>query len=92
MWQQAGSYLGLIPCEDRLAAATPRAHQQARQHTLAFLLIESAHAVVRSIRLAASFLHLAMRRGRSDRQGRDGPAGWRCDCIGVAQGMGYSKL
>src|SRR5437899_2088401 len=62
----------------RKSAATwgliPRLYQQARHTLLCFLLIESAHAVIRyEPTRRRQFLHLAMRRGRAHRQGSDGP-------------------
>src|SRR5438477_10968331 len=54
----------------RKSAATwgliPRLYQQARHTLLCFLLIESAHAVIRyEPTWRRQFLHLAMRRGRA---------------------------
>src|SRR5207245_3844870 len=44
----------------------PRLYQQARHTLLCFLLIESAHAVIRyEPTWRRQFLHLAMRRGRA---------------------------
>jgi hypothetical protein len=62
---------------------------------LRFLLIESAHAVVRYDPDWRRFLHLAMRRGRPIAKVAMARRLARCDCSGatvldVAQGMGLS--
>src|SRR5437899_955707 len=71
--------------------ATPRAHQQARQHTLAFLAdrVGSRRRTLRS-RLAASVPAPGNASWPSDRQGRDGPQAGGATVLDVAQGMGLS--
>jgi len=62
-----GSYLGLIPCEHPVAAGSVSGTSVKQGNSLLrFLLIESAHAVVRyEPDWRRRFLHLAMRRGRA---------------------------
>jgi transposase len=64
--KQVGSYLGLIPCEESTGGRQRLGHISKQGNTLLrFLLIESAHAVVRyDPDWRRRFLHLAMRRGR----------------------------
>lgn len=64
--KQVGSYLGLIPCEESSGGRQRRGHISKQGNTLLrFLLIESAHAVVRcDPDWRRRFLHLVMRRGR----------------------------
>jgi transposase len=64
--KQVGSYLGLIPCEESTGGRQHLGHISKQGNTLLrFLLIESAHAVVRyEPQWRRRFLHLAMRRGR----------------------------
>ncbi len=64
--KQVGSYLGLIPCEESSGGRQRLGHISKQGNTLLrFLLIESAHTVVRYERdWRRRFLHLAMRRGR----------------------------
>ena len=64
--KQVGSYLGLIPCEESTGGRQRLGHISKQGNTLLrFLLIESAHAVVRyDPDWRHRFLHLAMRRGR----------------------------
>ena len=64
--KQVGSYLGLIPCEESSGGRQRLGHISKQGNTLLrFLLIESAHAVVRyDPQWRHRFLHLAMRRGR----------------------------
>jgi transposase len=58
------SYLGLIPCEESTGGRQRLGHISKQGNTLLrFLLIESAHAVVRYDPDWRRFLHL-MRRGR----------------------------
>jgi len=65
--KQVGSYLGLIPCEQSSGGRQRLGHISKQGNTLLrFLLIESAHAVVRyEPDWRRRFLHLALRRGRS---------------------------
>jgi transposase len=65
--KQVGSYLGLIPCEESSGGRQRLGHISKQGNTLLrFLMIESAHAVVRyDPDWRRRFLHLAMRRGRS---------------------------
>src|SRR5712664_2511410 len=65
--KQVGSYLGLIPCEQSSGGRQRLGHLSKQGNTLLrFLLIESAHAVVRyEPDWRRRFLHLALRRGRS---------------------------
>jgi len=65
--KQVGSYLGLIPCEQSSGGRQHLGHISKQGNTLLrFLLIESAHAVVRyEPDWRRRFLHLALRRGRS---------------------------
>jgi transposase len=64
--KQVGSYLGLIPCEESSGGHQHLGHISKQGNTLLrFLLIESAHALVRyDPDWRRRFLHLAMRRGR----------------------------
>jgi len=64
--KQVGSYLGLIPCEESSGGRQRLGHISKQGNTLLrFLLIESAHAVVRyDPQWRRRFVHLAMRRGR----------------------------
>jgi transposase len=64
--KQVGSYLGLIPSEESSGGRQRLGHISKQGNTLLrFLLIESAHAVVRyDPQWRRQFLHLAMRRGR----------------------------
>jgi len=64
--KQVGSYLGLIPCEESSGGHQRLGHISKQGNTLLrFLLIESAHALVRyDPDWRRRFLHLAMRRGR----------------------------
>jgi hypothetical protein len=63
--KQVGSYLGLIPCEESTGGRQRLGHISKQGNTLLrFLLIESAHAVVRYDPEWRRFLQLAMRRGR----------------------------
>jgi transposase len=64
--KQVGSYLGLIPSEASSGGRQRLGHISKQGNTLLrFLLIESAHAVVRyEPQWRRRFLHLAMRRGR----------------------------
>lgn len=64
--KQVGSYLGLIPSEESSGGRQRLGHISKQGNTLLrFLLIESAHAVVRhEPDWRRRFLHLAMRRGR----------------------------
>jgi transposase len=64
--KQVGSYLGLIPCEESSGGRQRLGHISKQGNTLLrFLLIESAHAVVRyEPDWRRRFLHLALRRGR----------------------------
>src|SRR5271157_1174270 len=63
--KQVGSYLGLIPCEESSGGHQRLGHISKQGNTLLrFLLIESAHALVRYDPDWRRFLHLAMRRGR----------------------------
>jgi transposase len=64
--KQVGSYLGLIPCEESSGGRQRLGHISKQGNSLLrFLLIESAHAVVRyEPDWRRRFLHLAMRRGR----------------------------
>src|SRR5262249_54581672 len=64
--KQVGSYLGLIPCEESTGGRQRLGHISKQGNTLLrFLVIESAHAVVRYDRdWRRQFLHLAIRRGR----------------------------
>ena len=64
--KQVGSYLGLIPCEESSGGRQRLGHISKQGNTLLrFLLIESAHAVVRyEPDWRRHFLHLALRRGR----------------------------
>ena len=63
--KQVGSYIGLIPCEDSSGGRQRLGHISKQGSTLLrFLLMESAHAVVRyEPNWRRQFLHLAMRRG-----------------------------
>ena len=65
--KQVGSYLGLIPSEESTGGRQRLGHISKQGNTLMrFLLIESAHTVVRyEADWRRRFLHLAMRRGRS---------------------------
>jgi transposase len=64
--KQVGSYLGWIPCEESSGGRQRLGHISKQGNTLLrFLLIESAHAVVRyEPEWRRRFLHLALRRGR----------------------------
>ncbi len=64
--KQVGSYLGLIPCEESSGGRQRLGHISQQGNTLLrFLLIESAHAVVRyDPGWRRQFLHLALPRGR----------------------------
>jgi transposase len=64
--KQVGSYLGLIPSEESSGGRQRLGHISKQGNPLLrFLLIESAHAVVRyDPQWRRQFLHLAMRRGR----------------------------
>ena len=64
--KQVGSYLGLIPSEESTGGRQHLGHISKQGNTLLrFLLIESAHAVVRyEPQWRRRFVHLAMRRGR----------------------------
>ena len=65
--KQVGSYLGLIPSEESSGGGRQRLGHISKQGNtlLRFLLIESAHAVVRyEPEWRRRFLHLAWRRGR----------------------------
>ena len=64
--KQVGSYLGLIPSEESSGGRQRLGHISKQGNTLLrFLLIESAHAVVRyDPQWQRRFVHLAMRRGR----------------------------
>jgi transposase len=64
--KQVGSYLGLIPSEESSGGRQRLGHISKQGNTLLrFLLIESAHAVVRyEPEWRRRFLYLAMRRGR----------------------------
>lgn len=64
--KQVGSYLGLIPSEESSGGRQRLGHISKQGNTLLrFLLIESAHSVVRfDPQWRGQFLHLAMRRGR----------------------------
>src|SRR5271169_3633658 len=64
--KQVGSYLGLLPCEESSGGHQRLGHISKQGNTLLrFLLIESAHALVRyDPDWRRRFLHLAMRRGR----------------------------
>jgi transposase len=65
--KQVGSYLGLIPSEQSIGGRQRLWHISKQGNTLLrFLLIESAHAMVRyEPHWRHQFLHLALRRGRS---------------------------
>ncbi len=65
--KQVGSYLGLIPCEASSGGRQRLGHISKQGNTLLrFLVIESAHAVVRyDPDWRGQFLRLALRRGRA---------------------------
>jgi transposase len=63
--KEVGSYIGLIPCEESSGGHQRLGHISKQGSTLLrFLLMESAHAVVRyEPNWRRQFLHLTMRRG-----------------------------
>jgi transposase len=65
--KQVGSYVGLVPCEESSGGRQRLGHIHKQGNTLLrFLLIESAHAVVRyEPEWRRRFLHLVLRRGRA---------------------------
>jgi transposase len=64
--KQDGSYLGLIPAEESSGGRQRLGHIGKQGNTLLrFLLIESAHSVIRyEPQCRRRFVHLALRRGR----------------------------
>ena len=92
--KQIASYLGLVPLEDssgnrrRLGHITKQGSSMMR-----FLLVEAAQVTVRSVpEWRSKYLHLMMRRGTENRQGRDGPQAGGSSVLDVAQGMGLSAV
>ena len=84
------SYLGLVPLEESSGNRRRLGHiTKQGSSMLRFLLVEAAQVTVRSLpEWRSKYLHLMMRRGRKDRQGRDGPPAGGSSVLDDAPRMG----
>ena len=92
--KQVASYLGLVPLEESSGNRRRLGHiTKQGSSMLRFLLVEAAQVTVRSVpEWRSKYLHLMMRRGTENGQGRHGSPTRSSSVLDDAPGMGLSAV